>query len=980
MEQVSRISMTKNFFFRLFFFSVCLGLSCSLASGDTFEYPRYDIKATIDVDQKKIIALQVVTFANNSPEALSELYFHVYPNRHYSTKEKEFLTRYASYFHADAFPEGFQISLFQIQSVEQDKNLLKFFIEGEDQTVLKVSLMKPLKPGEKAQITMEFNLTIPHAYGRLGQHEGVMALSHWYPILSVYEAQTWHNDPFYPFHRPFFSESSLYHVELTVPQKQQVIHSGILQKEEALNEGQKRLIIDSELPIREFSLALSADYKLIEGTWEGVAIKSFYLPGEEGSAQKAFVVARDLMQFYAKKFGPYPYKIFNIAPVYLGYGGEQMSNLIYIDTRVYDLPGFLERYFDFLIAHETGHQWFYNLVGIDEYTEMWLEEGVNSYFISEYLEEKYGSPSCASETRGTPAFGSKGTCGGSKAEILSFPKWSKDYQWLLPEWTFDRTRDVRYKMLARIGLDNPVASNLASFKEPSSIFSLTYGKGSRIVEMLKNIVGEEKFNKIFTRVFEEYRFQNLSIKEFIKICEEESGQDLAWFFESWLYTEEYFDVAVASVKNNKIGLESKGKIVMPVEVEIKFDDGSTDTVVWDGRSDEEEISTGKNVPVKKVVLDPARKLLDLDRTNNHWPRQVLIKPVPIYWGLYDIPVFLPDDSTNLVFGPEIANGGLGVKASLQKPYDQNFYTGTDYEFSEHIHHSRVGYELNNIFQTQTALGFEVSNQTDSDDGDEDLVSGKLFLRRELLPVAKGLFDINDHASLYIIRNQGFNKTLISGGAEDSRNISYLKRNEAIVGSNLHIDSSFPYPDPSSGYKLDTMLEHSGHFLGATQYFNRGAIDTALYRSLNPDHTCPFLKGTWAVRVKYGLGTPNDKNLFELGGINGLRGFDRKEIRGARAMMGSLEYRFPLKENMNLKFLDNIIGVESLGAAIFFDAGQGWYKDLDESDLKKDAGVGLRLTVNIGSFLEKMIVRADAAKAINEPEDDIHFWFGAGQAF
>lgn len=943
---------------KLIFLAGYFGLSLLSAAASAAQPPRYDIKASIDADQKIITALQTVTLTNNSSGPLEELYFHIYPNRGYTAQEKVFLLRYASYFKVNPFPEGFQEADFKIESVKQNEDSLKFFIEGEDKTFLKIPLKKALGAGEKTEVTIYFRLKIPHAYGRLGWHENVITLSHWYPILSVYDQQGWHNHPFYPFHRPFFSEASFYHVELTVGGNQTIIHSGLLQKEETSGGKEKKVVIDSEFPIREFSLAISPDYQLYEQTWEGITIKSFYLPGQEKSARKASISALDLMRFYTKKFGPYPYKVFNIAPVYLGYGGEQMSNLIYIDTRVYDLPGFLDRYFDFLVAHETGHQWFYNLVGMDEYTEMWLEEGVHSYFILKYLEDKYGP----------------------HAEVLNFPEWSKNFKWLLPELTFDRTRDVRYKMLARAGMDNPVVSNLASFREPSSIFSLTYGKGSRIVEMLEYIVGEEKFNKIFGRIFDEYRYKNFDIKEFIKICEEESGQDLDWFFEPWLYTKSYFDIAVTGVHGNTIILEEKGNIAMPVEVQVEFVDGEKDTFIWDGRSDEGEITLEGHAPIKKVELDPQEKLLDLDRTNNHWPRAILIKPVPLYFGLYDIAVFLPDDSYNLVFGPELANGGLGVKASFQKPYDQNFYTATDYEFSENIHHSRVGYELDNVFHTQTALGFEIANQTDYDDGDEDLVSGKVFLRRELFPFAKGFFDINDHASLYVIRNQGLNKTLISGGAEDSRNISYLKRDEAIVGTNLHLDRSAPYPDPYKGFKMDTMLEHSGHFLGATQYFNRGAIDTACYHSFNIDELPRILKGTWALRFKYGLGSPNDKNLFQLGGIDGLRGFDRKEIRGSEAMVGNLEYRFPLKENINTKFLDNILGVEALGAVIFVDAGQAWYKDFDESDLKKNAGAGLRLTVNIGSFLEKVIVRADAAWPINEEESGGHFWFGVGQAF
>ena len=228
--------------------------------------------------------------------------------------------------------------------------------------------------------------------------------------------------------------------------------------------------------------------------------------------------------------------------------------------------------------------------------------------------------------------------------------------------------------------------------------------------------------------------------------------------------------------------------------------------------------------------------------NNSWPRKLNIKPVPLYWPLYDVPVFLPDDGYNVVFGPELANGGLGFKTSFQKPYEWNLYGGSDYEFSEDILHSRLGYQLNNLFSSQTALGFELDNRTDYDGGEEDLVSGKVFLRKELWPVPYGLSDINDHISFYMIRNQGLNNTLLFGGAEGVEHLSYLKHSEAIIGTNLHFERDSPYPDPNTGYKLDTVLENSGHFLGATQYFYRASMDASFYHPVT-------LRSKFAWRMK-----------------------------------------------------------------------------------------------------------------------------------
>ena len=276
---------------------------------------------------------------------------------------------YAAYFKVDPFPEGFPADLMKIERATAQNKEVPFEIEGEDLTLLKIPLGPGLNPKEQAKVTIEFSVKIPHAYGRFGWNENIMALSRWYPILSVYNEKGWNNHPFYPFHRPFFSEASNYSVELTVPQDQVVIHTGYLKNEQASGD-RKTLFLETSLPVREFTMSMSPDYAVQRANFRDVRINSFYLPGDEIRGEEALENAKDLMAFYTDLFGEYAYKEFSIAPVFLGYGGEQMSNMIFIDTRVYKLPKLLKRHFDFLISHETGHQWFYNMVGIDEFSQI----------------------------------------------------------------------------------------------------------------------------------------------------------------------------------------------------------------------------------------------------------------------------------------------------------------------------------------------------------------------------------------------------------------------------------------------------------------------------------------------------------------------------------------------------------------------------------------------------------------------------------
>lgn len=915
--------------------------------------PLYYLDLGVDPGTKKVSVREKVAFTNIYSTPVTELYFHVYPHRAYTPAEKKLLLRYASYFKVNVFPDGFPKDLFKLNSLRIKDQDVSCEWEGDDQSLLKIILPQPLGPGHTVEVQMDFDLKIPHAYSRFGWNESVIKLSQWYPILAVYDGKDWKKYPFYPFHRPFFTNAAYYYVTLTLPQDQVVIHTGTVVEEKPSSDGKKTLQITTPLPVRDFTLALSADYEVVEENLGSVRIKSFYLSRDGVAGQAALASAKSLMEYYTELFGPYPYPEFSIAPVPLGYGGEQMSNLVFIDTRAYQLPGFLHRYFDFLVSHETGHQWFYNVVGVDEYTQIWLEEGVNSYFIQQYLKEKYGPD----------------------AEIIDYPKWAEAGEWLFPKFTFNQTRDYLYKRMVRVGYEaKPVIGALSRFREPSSIFYLAYGKGTRVLEMLEKKIGAEALGRVFRRAWKEYQFANMGLDDFRRICAEESGQDLTGFFDQWLLETKYLDYRIAGVKDKKLQVERRGGIEMPADVKVRFRDGTEQTLTWDGKNERESLPLTSSSPVVQAVIDPSHDLLDIDRTNNFWPRKLTFKPVPFYWGFYDMPLFQDEESYNVFVGPETASSGVGLKAAWHKPYDQIFYGGIDYEMAESLQHSRVGYMLKNVLRTQTVLGFELNDTKDWEDGREDVASGKIFLRRELRPATYSLSEINDHVTLYMIRNQRLSdRAEIWDYRESDHQLEYSRREESIVGASFKLSDNGPFPDPVQGYQVQGMAESAGHFFGATQYFYRSAVDTIFYQPVTAHSRLAF-------RTKYGWGFPEDKDLYQLGGMNDLRGYDYKSFRGASMLLGSGEYRFPLRENLKWSFLDHIVGVEAVEGVVFFDAASAWFDNVDDAKWKRDVGVGLRFIVNFGAMLEKVVIRLDAAYPLNGTEKDTHFWLGLNHAF
>ena len=549
----------------------------------------------------------------------------------------------------------------------------------------------------------------------------------------------------------------------------------------------------------------------------------------------------------------------------------------------------------------------------------------------------------------------------------------KNLHTVLPNFSFKSGRIVRYFYLAKRGLDRPILGKLSSFKEPSSIFALAYGKGSIVIEMLHSLVGEEAFARIMKQYFNKYTFKNISVSDFIRICEKESGKDLDWFFDQWLNTDKTCDYAVNKVNKNKVVLENRGEIIMPVKTEIYFSDGSVLKDSWNGEGESKEIEILETSRIEKIVVDPDKAMLDLDRTNNFWPRLFETKAVPLYYAVYEIPVVLPEDSYSFIYGPEFMKNSVGMRVSLQKPYDNNLSLFTGYDLNSSVIKSVLGFEQRNLFNKQLAGGIEFFRDEDLSGKKEDLDGGKIYLRRELWPAAYGLTEVNDHITFYLLRNRKFEGSFIASGREDQEDISYSRKDEAITGIDFSLDRSGPYFDPDSGYRAKVTLEHAGHFLGGKESFSRGTVDFTGYHGFLPEQKL-------ALHLKSGWGFPSDKNLFELGGDESLRGYGRKAMRGSRFFLGSLEYRFPLIRQTNLRLLDNIISISAFQGVAFFDAGRIWHGDVEKSNIKKDAGLGLRVHVDIGSYLEKLILRIDVAQAINEPKEDPHVWFGISHAF
>ena len=149
----------------------------------------------------------------------------------------------------------------------------------------------------------------------------------------------------------------------------------------------KKMLYEIEAEnVRDFAFILSSKFDVNKVDSKGVAINTYNL--NKKLSKKATEVAKDSINIFSELFGKYPYKEFSVVASDFFIGGMEYPMLVMIDQSLYNEKN--EFLLEYVIAHETAHQWWYSAVGNDEISEPWLDEALTEYSTIVYFEQKYG--------------------------------------------------------------------------------------------------------------------------------------------------------------------------------------------------------------------------------------------------------------------------------------------------------------------------------------------------------------------------------------------------------------------------------------------------------------------------------------------------------------------------------------------------------------------------------------------------------------
>ncbi|MBK8043114.1 MAG: M1 family metallopeptidase [Haliscomenobacter sp.] len=583
---------------------------------------QYKMDVDFDATTHQYQGNQHLTYFNNSPDTLYKVFYHLYFNAFQPGSMMDVRSRTISDPDRRVRDRIFnlkpdEVGFVKVQSLKQNGSPVSF---ETVETILEVSLAKPILPGQKAVFEMEFQGQVPIQIRRSGRNnrEGIAySMAQWYPKLCEYDYQGWHANPYIA--REFYGVWGDFDVAIHLDKKYVIGATGYLQNPEEVGHGYETAGMKMKLPkgdkltwrfhapnVHDFVWAADPEYShttLVRP--DGLALHFFFQKNEKTEKTWAALPAiMDRVFDYAnRRFGQYQFKKYSF--IQGGDGGMEypMATLILGEGNLNGLVG--------VSVHELMHSWYQMTLGTNESLYAWMDEGFTDYATDEIMN----------------FLKKEGLIPG---EAEAFP-WAGNYN--------------AYFALAKSGLEEPLTTHADHFNTNRAYGTGSYSKGSVFLKQLEYVVGKQAFDQGLLKYFYTWKMKHPNANDFIRIMEKASGLELDWYKEYFVHTTATIDYGVKSVEESDgktlVTLERAGRMPMPLDVVVTYTDGAKEVVtiplqMMRGNKAQEASGTAFRVaadwpwvnpsyslvlPVAKsriarIEIDPSFRMADINRANN----------------------------------------------------------------------------------------------------------------------------------------------------------------------------------------------------------------------------------------------------------------------------------------------------------------------------------------------------------------------------
>lgn len=300
---------------------------------------RYELDVRFDAERSSLSGSQRIEFVNTGPRALDAVWLRLW-----------------------AFGPG------GCRSRGISIDLTEGAVEGRRSvgcTALEARLPTPLAPGARTSIALDLHITAPTRRDRFGRVDGIAFFGNAIPTLAVMDARGPRLPPYVDFGEAWTSQAAAWRVRLTVPQGLEAATTGAAESEEVAGDGSRTVTYVAQ-PARDFGLALGrlVPISVKEGAtrvtvWRGPLQR-------ERDARRALLTARRAVRRFAAAWGPYGAAELDVVG-WRPAGGMEYPELVFTSLE------------SEVVAHEVAHQWWWGIVGNDQYRDPWLDESLASY-------------------------------------------------------------------------------------------------------------------------------------------------------------------------------------------------------------------------------------------------------------------------------------------------------------------------------------------------------------------------------------------------------------------------------------------------------------------------------------------------------------------------------------------------------------------------------------------------------------------------
>jgi aminopeptidase N len=428
----------------------------------------YHISLKLSDDMTTLVGAEELRYTNTEDIPLDRLDFHLYPNI-----------------------LGGEITVASLTL--NGKTVTPSFEFGN--SLMRIPCDQPLVPGEQVVITMLFEVRIPTrldtSYGILASADGVVTLAHVYPMVAVYDDGGWDEELPAEYGDIVNNDASFYIARVTAPKALTLVASG--REIERKEDGSDQVVTFAAGPARDFYIGASQDYEKLSTKMGEVTINTYTAKNLQAKSRAALEEASEAIKLYDVRYGSYPYTELDIITTPTSALGIEYPGVVALSRDLFE-PSASPVTLESTVAHEVGHQWFYNLVGNNQLDDPWLDESLTQFVTWQYFIDRYGAD------------------GGNGFKQALSARW-------------DRVNDEKI----------PIGQAVHSYTE-KQYGAIVYGRGAFFFDALRQEMGDSRFDSFIRDYVESYSWAIATTDGLRSLAEKHCECNLTPLFQEWVYT------------------------------------------------------------------------------------------------------------------------------------------------------------------------------------------------------------------------------------------------------------------------------------------------------------------------------------------------------------------------------------------------------------------------------------------------------------